>query len=90
MTYSDLLNDAGQGVVVGNFCINNLYLTFTIFLRMLFNLTSSNNEELTPSVVEFFQWLIILTNKISDLFLVQICLASSTDHWTSLHLSLLD
>lgn len=55
MIYSDLLNDAGQGVVVGNFCINNLYLTFTIFLRMLFNLTSSNNEELTSSVVEFFQ-----------------------------------
>lgn len=52
MIESDLLNDAGQGVAVGNFYNNNLCLTFTIFLRKLSNLTS-HDEELTSSLAEF-------------------------------------
>lgn len=79
-----------QGAAVANFSNNNLCLTFTIFLRKLSNITSSHDEEFTSSLAEFSQWLITLTIKISYLILVQICLASSTKHWISLHLSLLD
>lgn len=65
-------------------------MIYTVFLRKLSNLTSSHDEELTSLFAEFSQWLIILPVKISDLFLVQIYLASSANHWISLHLSLVD
>lgn len=55
MIQSDLLDDSGQGVAVGNFYINNLCMTFTIILRKLSYLISSHDEELTSSLSEFSQ-----------------------------------
>lgn len=54
MTKSDLFNDTGQWTTIGNFYISNHCLIYTIFLKKLSNLSSSNDEEPTLSLSDFF------------------------------------
>jgi len=54
MIWSDLLNDTGQTTALDNSYINNLCLTYTIYLRQLSDLSSSNDEEPTSSFDELF------------------------------------